>query len=157
MSHGFGVPLQPPANMQFWCCSHAVFELPLHQVEIGLHVDVVKSVAQPGAFMQSWFVMNCEQSIVSLQVVAVQLQPLCAVHDADAAYAVHAVGVPVQRSVVAPSPGGPSGGCASPSTAVHDTVLPLIRHRPSLPHVRLAGHSSAPWHGISQSENAAPY
>src|SRR5262245_49223630 len=138
MLHGFAVPLQPPENMQFWCCSHAVCDEPVHQVEIGLQVDVVKSVWQPGAFMHSVFVVYCEQSIVSLHIVAAQLQPLCPAHDVDAVYVVHVVGVPLQRIVVI----GASGMCASESTAMHEIVLPLIRHKPSVPHVRLGGQSA---------------
>jgi hypothetical protein len=41
-------------------------------------VDVVMSVAQPGAFSHSVFVLNAVQSVVSVQVGSDHAQPLWA-------------------------------------------------------------------------------
>ena len=107
-----------------------------------------------GAFMHAWFVVYMPQFVVTVQVVAVQPQPVCATHAFIIVYVWQVVAVPAQRAAV------PSlfGLLASSSTVEHEIVAPGERQKPSPSHVNPLGQSSGPRHDETrQSSNDAPY
>src|SRR5687768_9602607 len=108
-----------------------------------------------GAFVHAVFVVYIPQFVVTVQVVAVQPQPVCAVHAGIIVYVAHVVAVPAQRS----DPSPPGFASAPPSrTVAHEIVAPGARQNPSPSHVKPPGQSCGPSHlETRQSSNAAPY